>query len=439
MVSSIWSAKGQTVTEAVSGAQAPDVAGAVLDSLQQFTAASSHQVRDELQQYIERDLLGPWDGDAEVLPPRSQGPGERYLVGRLGPRQSAESGRSVAAEAGSVDADMAAGGDGADPELPDLLTTQNLGRMWASSMGLSCVVDAETDILTVTVTWGQYGKSEVLDEAGNPHRQWSRQPVRRQVHIRLNGKDDDTFPLTSPEVYLAVSVRRQAGGRRVVEISLVNAQHEPAANADAAWLFQPMLVVTAAADAGRAVFCPIDDPLEDSEPLDSDPEDRHLRLLYRNQLRHAVGRNVAVHAQAREGERCAHRLETTWLPWYEVPATIAPPAGKGSWLEGLELSMEALSEATAAEMSANLSPLADGYEGWLEEQAAKVPDLPEALQPTAEAAIFAARQCATRIRAGVTLISDPGAARHEQALHAFHFANKAMLLQPSLPDSCETG
>jgi hypothetical protein len=187
--------------------------------------------------------------------------------------------------------------------------------------------------------------------------------------------------------------------------------------------------VTAAADTGDAVFCPIDDPLEDSAPLDSDPEDRHLRLLYRNQLRHAVGRNVAVHAEARDGERCAHRLETTWLPWYEAPATVAPPADEGSWLAGLELSMEALSEATAAELAAKLRPLADGYEGWLDEQAAKVPDLPGALQPTAEAAIFTARQCASRIRAGVTLISDPGAARHEQALRAFHFANKAMLLQ----------
>jgi hypothetical protein len=81
---------------------------------------------------------------------------------------------------------VAAGGDGTDPELPDLLTAQNAGRMWASSMGLSCVVAAGTDILTVTVSWGQYVKSDVLDEAGNPHRQWNREPVRREIHPRLN-------------------------------------------------------------------------------------------------------------------------------------------------------------------------------------------------------------------------------------------------------------
>ena len=141
---------------------------AVLDTPQQFTEASSYRVRDELQALIERDLLGPWDGENEVLPPRSQGPGERYLVGRLGPRQSTGSGKEAAQDTASVDTDIAAGGDGADPELPDLLTMQNAGRMWASSMGLSCVVDAETDILTVVVTWGQYAKSEVHDDEGHP-------------------------------------------------------------------------------------------------------------------------------------------------------------------------------------------------------------------------------------------------------------------------------
>jgi hypothetical protein len=158
---------------------------ASLDAPQQFEAATSYQVRDALQEFLERDLLGPWDGEDEVLPPRSQGPGERYLVGRLGPRHEPGSAKDRATEAATVDADVVTGGDGADPELPDLLTMQNAGRMWASSMGLSCVVAPGVDILTVTATWGQYAKSEVLDDAGNPHRQWGREPIRRELHVRL--------------------------------------------------------------------------------------------------------------------------------------------------------------------------------------------------------------------------------------------------------------
>jgi hypothetical protein len=415
------------MTETALGGQPSGDQPAVLDTPQELTKATSHQVRDELQMLIERGSRGQWGGEAGLLPPRSRGPGERYLVGRLGPRQSTASGKEAAENAATADTDIAAGGDGADPELPDLLTMQNAGHMWASSMGLSCVVDAETDILTVTVTWGQYAKSEVLDDEGNPHRQWSRQPVRREIHPRLT-EPDRRYPLTSPDVYLAVAVRGQAGQRRVVEISLVNAQDEPPANKDTAWLFQPKLVVTAV-NSEHPAFCPIDDPLEDTATLDSDPEDRQLRLLYRNQLRHAVGRNVAVHAHVRDGERCARRLETTWLPTYEVPATIPPPAGEGTLLAGLELSMAELSEASAGDLAEKLGPLANGYVRWLDEQAARVPGLPAALQPTAQAAIFTARQCADRIQAGVALIADPAAAGHEHALRAFKFANKAMLLQ----------
>jgi hypothetical protein len=400
-----------------------------LDAPQEFTDATSYQVRDELQHLIERDLLGPWDGELEVLPPRSQGPGERYLVGRLGPKQDA---KPAAENAAATDTDVTAGGDGADPELPELLTMQNAGRMWASSMGLSCVVASSIDILTVTVTWGQYAKSEALDDAGNPHRQWHREPVRRQLHTPLHKAPTTRYPLTSPQVYLRVDVRPRKDGTRVVELALVNEQAEPPANADTAWLFQPKIEVTAAARDGYPAFCPIGDPLSDNDDapyLANDAEEAHLQLLYRNQLRHSVGRNVAVQAHISSDERCAHKLETTWLPTYEVPATIAPPAGQGTLLEGLELSMKALAEAMPETLVGQLSPLANGYARWLDDQAAEVPGLPAALRPTAESAIATARQCAQRIKAGIELLTAPSVPRHQEALRAFRFANQAMLLQ----------
>jgi hypothetical protein len=69
---------------------------ASLDVPQEFDTASSYRVRDELAGLIERDLLGPWDGDLEVFPPRAPVPCERYLVGRLGPRHDPPSSRDAA-------------------------------------------------------------------------------------------------------------------------------------------------------------------------------------------------------------------------------------------------------------------------------------------------------------------------------------------------------
>ncbi len=79
---------------------------------------------------------------------------------------------------------------------------------------------------------------------------------------------------------LAVDVRLR-GGRRVVQLALVNAQVEPETNVDAAWLFQCGLTVTAL-DGDTSVFLSIDDPAEDLRAVGGDLEDAHLRLLYRD-------------------------------------------------------------------------------------------------------------------------------------------------------------
>ena len=50
---------------------------------------TSFQVRAELEDLLERDLLGPWDGPEEELPPGTS-PAERYMLGRLVPRQQPE-------------------------------------------------------------------------------------------------------------------------------------------------------------------------------------------------------------------------------------------------------------------------------------------------------------------------------------------------------------
>ena len=40
------------------------------------------------------------------------------------------------------------------------------------------MVASGVDTLTVTAGWGRYRKAEMLDDAGNPRRCWSREPVQ---------------------------------------------------------------------------------------------------------------------------------------------------------------------------------------------------------------------------------------------------------------------
>ncbi|RFU39429.1 helicase [Actinomadura logoneensis] len=402
---------------------------APLDQPQDFAEATSFQVRDELEDLVRRDLLGPWDGPSERFHPRAMGPRERYLVGMLGPRHTPS---SVTDEAGEVqDNDTGVEGDASDAELPDVVSPQALGKLWASSMGLSFCVDAAIDAVSVRAAWGRYDKHDEEDENGKKIRPWARKQEDHEKEVRLDAEPSYKIPLTmddpeAPGVLLSVGVR-QRDGKRIVELALVNAQAEPPSNKDTAWLFQPELTVTAL-DGAKPVFLPVDDPLDDREIAEDDPEELHLRLLYRNERRYAAGRNVAVHADIEPGERRAHRLVTTWLPVYDVPATVAP-TGPGTPLEHVELSMDALAEATPEQLKAGLRPLVDGYEKWLDQCEAEIPGLPATLRETAERAVADARRAASRIAAGVALLTDPSTPRHAEALQAFHFANETMALQ----------
>jgi hypothetical protein len=416
----------------------------VLDVPQQFEPATSFQVRDELADYLARDLLGPWDGPAERLKPGARGPRDRYLVGALGPRFNP---RSTLEAADRMPDELGADADAEDGELPEQFSVQNAGRLWASSMGLSFTVPAGLPALAVTASWGHYGKVVTPIEHGNPRAVWTRHPVEHRVTVRLDGERTHRILLTNPGpaqaeqplaatevtgrtgegVFLSVEVhdRPTPGGEvtRVVELALINAQPEPAGASDPAWLFQAGLRVTAP-DGTSPVFLPVDDPLTDVDEQAAEDEEQHLRLLYRDQLSHANGRNVAVHTDRRDGERRAWRLTTTWLPTFDVPATIAPPAETSPHLAGLELSMDTLADLSPEELTVGLRPLADGYRAWLAERRAEVEDLPAPLRPAGHRALYRAGSVADRIAAGIGLLAaDP------QALEAFRFANRAMALQ----------
>ncbi len=425
----------------------------VLAVPQQFATGTSYQLRDELADYIVRDLLGPWEERTERFPPRARGPRDRYLVGMLGPKHNPRSTIDAASEV--PDTEPGAEADGEDGELRETLSVQNAGRMWASSMGLSFSVQSNVDRIAVTVTWGHYAKVMRTTDEGSRKAVWVRNPVEYPLELRLDGdpsvrwllpnpgpeeteesKDaEEPHPAepsprpqpvadaNDPGVYLAIDVRDSGHRRRVVELALINTQLEPPANPDSAWLFQPCLVVTAL-DGAAEIFLPADDPLTDEPATGTDPEEQHLRLQYRNQLHYANGRNVAVHAQARPDARRAWRLTTSWLPTFDVPSTVAPRLADSPHLAGLELSMDALATMPADDLAAALGPLAKGYAAWLAARRSDVDALPPWLRAVASRAIDRAEGVAGRIVEGVELLRTDA-----QALDAFRFANEAMALQ----------
>lgn len=115
-------------------------------------SAISTEVRAELEDLLERDLLGPWDGPEEELPPGTL-PAERYLLGRLVPQVTSGAPAPPAADVldvdpATVDREVVASADVDDTDVEPEATVR-AGTMAACSLGLSFSVPAEVDAVTV--------------------------------------------------------------------------------------------------------------------------------------------------------------------------------------------------------------------------------------------------------------------------------------------------
>jgi hypothetical protein len=395
------------------------------------TPATSFEVRTELEGLLERDLLGPWDGPEEELPPSSS-PAERYLLGRLVPRDAPADEATADEDEDSesdqdpalVEREVSEAGDSEESDVESEAVVRS-GSMAASAIGLSFIVPDDTDAVLAEAVWGRYERaaSEVHEtEQGRPRTIWKRRPGGGRVEVPLHAEGTGSLvPDARQEGVVVHYTVRHRGRRRVVELALVNGQPAPGATPDTARLYQVGLTVTAL-DGHRAVFTGHNDPELGDLPSGRDDERLHLALLHRRQREFAHGRQCAIDAEIRDGEDRAWRLATTCFPEAEVPLVVP---GR---VPGLVLDMARLGSAELArdELVRALRPLTSGYRVWLDAQEARLAEDAEVgrYAPAGEQALEAAREVAARLDRAIDLLRDDGIARE-----AFRFANQAMALQ----------
>lgn len=392
---------------------------------------SSYAVRENLVDILQRELLGPIHGPAEMLPfsPRSQ-----YLVGHIAPVKLVGSATASPNDSdGSdlvevrTDDDGVAGGrgvpayaadeteaDAEDDDVEDRAPKQ--GLMIPASMGLRFQVPSDLEAFRIVASWGTYETVETdkVSKAGRPIRAYQRTPVEEPRTIRLA----DLVPGRTTTVPLRESIVLRIDryddpkyGRVLVEIALCNDRETPMPIPVSMWMFQTKLVVDA---GGAEVFLPVQDVMEQDWP-EHDEEVKRLNLQYRNRLEFAIGRTCSADWTARAGSRRATAVETTWLPIAETPQTRARS------VKDALLSMNALASAGADDLRSGLAPLVDGYGTWLDGQEADAAKLPGHLAQTAEIALFDAREAHKRLVVGLEHVaSDP------EALRCFQFMNRVM-------------
>ena len=400
--------------------------------------ADSADVRHSLIEALRLDLIGPRPQDSDLQHERlPQAPSRWYLTGFLAPSEAPDAQRAQDAEE-ELDAPAEAVQGGDDSRTPECGSGKR--AFLPSSIGLSVLVDAETQRLAVALSWGDYtpdaeaaedgdaapgggeDRDEDKDEDDKTPRQsfrpWVRRPRAANVAIDLSTVEAETpAPRAVPDsdglelVCLARKTRvRTAEGERdsrAVSLFIVNRRPPEGDDdrQDAAFAFQVEMRV----EADRPLV-----PRYDASGLDSDDWDERLAdLHYRDVAEYAVGHNVSTHADAAGGE--CRIVRTEWMP--QAPVARVEP----SEIAGVEFGMEALGAlADAAGAKRALDPLIARYRDCIDAQRASAGAFAGRRREVADELARRAARAADRIQAGVDLLADA------DALDAFRIANRAM-------------
>lgn len=412
-------------------------------------------IRELLQLAVEDDLLGPAGGPHEQIV--DMGVRDRYLVGKLAPREAAEKGQELGVDAADVgpeepddlivkalakevDSPPARGKGEAEPS--DEIDAASNQSLVPSSLGLTFCVEGDTERIEVEVRWGRYERRndhEVFktrknkktgEEEQTKVKVWQRIPCGGTLPLPLTeGVIPHQAPdETRPEVRVQGSIRgKNAHGDRLVTLFLVNAQEEPETNRDTAWVFQPELIIRAEKNAiKRAIFRRRS--VLDSIGIDSERE--ALEMIYRNRVEFAVGHGVSVHATTSEDVTLATEVRTVVMPRYEVQVTETPglgptdrPAMKEMVSNGL-LDMKRLATLEKDALVEALGVLTKDYADWIDEQRARVGNDVVGYDVASRQAMDRCQDIYERLQEGIkTLKTD------QKALAAFRFANQAMATQ----------
>ncbi|MEV5170263.1 helicase-related protein [Streptomyces flaveolus] len=365
--------------------------------------------RQELVDYLTRQLVGPAGGDDEVL---DAPPDRQYLMGTLYPQQADRQRRlDLAAEDPEA--------PGAEQDAPDVDPVPDPVPETNSWLPASLGISFYTDAVAVEVSCAAARYETQRNEPGRGRR-WKRVPLIPETHTI--GPDREEVPVFGDRAKLQLT-RRSYGAGTLITVALVNERRHDSADGKAPdWddmLFQCGLSVR---PADGAVL-----PYPSVRLASRDPEERELRLQYRHVITHAVGHGCAVREE-RGADGGVEALACEVLPRAEVPAIRA-----GGPLDAPALTISHLADPAVDrdQLREELAEFAASYHGWYVGQ--RSVDVPEWGREAAERILDRIRQAVTRIEAGVRTLCDPD---RPELLDAFRIAQRAMLLQMrhSAPD-----
>ena len=378
--------------------------------------ATQLEVREELVDALQLDLVGPTGPLGDHREALTQTPSRWYLTGFLVPTDADEDQRCDPTS--NDELDQAAEPAGLDDDNTPEKTAARRSYL-PSSMGISVLLPAGANELDAVVRYGEYMRVE-HDEGYSGPQHWQRVPREEIIPVKIGGKVPGSGVVPVPNsrgVELAWSIPGvpDAGidgglpkGTRSLSLFVVNRRKAaPDELRDEGFIFQVELELQS--DTSFVAR-------PNLRSLESDDWDERVAdLQYRDAFEFSVGHSVSTEAVVEDGG--CRTVKTCWLPTAEVEK-VAP-----STIPNVTLEMEVhglLRDGDDAQEQ--LGGFVTSYTEWIEKQLSVVSSqlLGKRRNETADELLRRASLAADRIQAGIDLLNDP------QCLEAFRIANKTM-------------
>ncbi len=379
-----------------------------------------YQLREEFQDAIYRDLLGPVNGEyEEVVSPSNIL--DRYLLGVIAPKIRQKQENEHQEQDDESTPALAESNSEEGTSEPNIALSNSL---YPSSFGLTFCVERQVKAIEITASWGQYHRVDsqiYYNDNGSAKKVWQRQPIKSAKTFKLDNEKEKDWQIES-DVYAYLKMRKSGQGDWIITVFLVNGQKEAKENRASSWLFQPELIINSADSDSPYPF--IGKPLPNIAELDQlmKIELEQMEILYRRQVEFAVGHGVSIKIGAKLANR-SKEIRTSFIPSYEIPKSDFPDEQRIPELKGLVLDMELLAQADSNQLQSYLAPLPKAYRAWLELQQKQITSL-EQYQFSGQNALNKCQEALSRLEKGIDLLKqDP------HALAAFGLMNKAMSIQ----------
>lgn len=390
-------------------------------------------VRDDFLAYVRRQLVGPFDGEHEVV---ADTPNRRYLMGILFPRHVDQ--EAFTEQEGEETEQTDGSSSGGDEDMFSDTSVSSANDFLPASQGFSFFTSA--DRLQVTVGAARYEtlEGEAAEEAvghlqealADPTEQQDRDPRRRRTRrvwrrhplepdsVTVTGPSPPTTPVLEGRADLHVRWRAVAGGALVTVTVVNSAVAEGDVKVDRLW--DQMLLqteITVVVENGAILEYP------SLAAASHDPEEEELRLQHSAARTYAIGHGCAV-----RWPDTAHidRLWSDVMPAHEVARVTADadyddPAAN----QALDLHWLADRSVPADDLRRMLLAFVDQYRTWTRQQRELALTLPAGRRRDAAERILQRVDTALdRMDRGVELL-----AHDADVLLAFRLANQAMLMQ----------